>query len=177
MHGTGDSGGGGWGSRDRNGSKYTYRQMGKGKKQGNWNTGGKITGTGTLAGGIVAAPNINLPRITPKPTGFNVPPQPVPPMPVTPITSPLTMPPSYPPVSGPPNRVDLNPATLAPWTGFGLTPNNIRYRNPFGNYPAQYNGGGPGRSFGMVKDQSRHPDMNNAGHSGMGWGGGGGGGW
>lgn len=204
VSGTGGGSGGGWGSsRDGGGGRYTYRGMGKGKgKQGNWNTGGKITGFGSLGGGIMPVGGMNPRHMGPQPAAGPIGPMVQPPMP----------PPAYPPVSGPPTRPDLNPATLAPWTGVGM-PGPVRmdpgilgqmmqglnpksgFSNPAGNYPAQYNGGGPGNSFAGVNgyaDPSKGygNDMFGASMGGFrgggggrkngagnGFGGGGGGGW
>lgn len=152
------------------GSNYTFRSyVSNPSISGNWNTGGPITGFGSMAGGIRPySGQLNLPRNTP--AGMT-------PNPVALPSLRRLSPRHYPPVSGPPTRVDLNPATLAPWTGVGLDP-LAGFRNPGGNYPAQYNGGGPGRTFGggFAKDQSRLGGGGN-GSSGGGWGGGGGGGW
>lgn len=147
-------------------SNYGFRGTKTG--QGNWNTGGQLKGYGNIDRGITPVGRQAIPT---QPTGRATQPIQRPPVQTPPV--------QYPPVSGPPTRVDLNPATLAPWTGVGLDP-LAKFRNPNGNYPAQYNGGGPGRSFNSRKDQSRHPGMGGngpAGRSGGGWGGGGGGGW
>ena len=123
-------------------------------------------------GGVTAAPAVRLSRVgIPRPAAM-------------PLMAPVALPPqvSIPtptnPLTGaPPYRVDLNPATLASWRGVGLRPASP-FSNANGNYPAQFNGGGPGRTFGLgPKDQSRHPGMGGtAGHAGGGYGGGGGGG-
>ena len=155
------TGGGGWGGQGgvttggRGG--YTFSGVPGSRNIGNWNTGGPMVGFGSLGGGIQG--------FTPRdqmgiPTPVSGPPV----RPPMPPFMPPPVPPQYPP-SYPPSRPDLNPATLAPWTGVGLDP-LAGFRNPNGNYPAQYNGGGPGNSFN-----------NGYGNVGGGRGGGGGGGW
>lgn len=152
---------------------------------GSRDAGGNVNGTGSGSGeggrgGLTGqrGARVQSPIITPTalPIQPLMPPV-VPPRPIMPVASPITPPPVY---GAPPTGVDLNPATLAPWTGVGLDA-LARFRNPLGNYPAQYNGGGP--ALGRFKDQSRLSGMSrnrnggNNGRSGGGFGGGGGGGW
>lgn len=167
------SGNGAHGSMSRfgggnQGSNYTFRgyQSNPGV-QGNWNTGGRVTGQGSLARGIAALPNGDTNRVgmptSPRPAMVEqLMPQPA-----------AAIPPSIPTSLGPKYRVDLNSATLAP-----LTP-----RTPLGMGGPR---GGFGPGFGSVqfgpasggKFQDRHPGMNNGfGRVGGGRGGGGGGGW
>jgi hypothetical protein len=162
---SGSGGGGG-------GGNYTFRSMGRGK-EGNWNTGGAITGHGSLAGGIRRSQPM-LPRAAPRPTGFNIPRPAIPPMPITPIMSPITPPPQIP------------IPRMNPWEkNFGTAIDYFDGQNPGGlfssTFPAR-----PGvspRIGNRNKDQSRHPGMSsgrglgNGGRNGGGWGGGGGGGW
>lgn len=196
MSGSGNvsgTGGGGFGGiRGRGGlagtggrGSYTFRGVPGSRNIGNWNTGGPAVGFGSLGGGIHSlAPQQVGPQPVNGPRGRPMLPMVQPPMPPA-------VPPTYPPVGGPPSRVDLNPATLAPWTGFGLDP-LANFRNPNGNYQAQYNGGGPGNSFGAPDPSANYGNdryglslggfggVTNRGQSrgvGGGFGGGGGGGW
>ena len=149
--GGGDRGGGG---------NYTFRGVPGTRNVGNWNTGGEAVATGSFARGLtpMRAARPMAPQINPL---GGVPRQ------VPPVTPPVVVPPAYPPLYGaPPTRVDLNPATLAPWTGVGMYPST---------FPAR-----PGvspRIGNRNKDQSRLPGMDSAGRVGGGRGGGGGGGW
>ncbi len=159
------------------GSNYTFSRTASG--QGNWNTGGSPTAMGSFARGLSQMPQApqiggaknsgqTAPRIAP---AF------APPVPQVaapewgPLPSELTdWPGRVPPghkvndVFGPTYRMD--PGVLAQMTRQLQQP----IRNPNGNYPAQFNGGGPGRSF-------TGGPRNSGGSVGGGMGGGGGGGW
>lgn len=170
------------------GSNYGFSRTSTG--QGNWNTGGSPTGTGSFARGISALPRGDTNRVG-MPIGPRSAPPVAPPMVQQLMPKPAPSAPMSIPVShGPKYRPDLNSATLAPWRGVGLDP-LAGFRNPAGNYPAQFNGGGPGASFapqprknGYGNDQFGHSlggfGPTNRGQQrgvGAGYGGGGGGGW
>lgn len=158
--GNGGSQSAGGGDRGGGDGNYTFRGVPGTRNVGNWNTGGAAVATGSFERGLtpMRAARPMAPQVNPL---GGVPSQ------VPPVTPPVALPPAYPPLYGaPPTRVDLNPATLAPWTGVGMYPST---------FPAR-----PGvspRIGNRNKDQSRLPGMDSAGRVGGGRGGGGGGGW
>lgn len=197
----GTGGGGGWGGgRDKGGSMYTYRKMGQGKKQGNWNTGGAITGFGSLGGGImpVSGPtkHIGVPQPASAPIGPMVQP-PAPPI-AQPAIAGIPGTPTYPQpgqvtdVFGQPVRMDpgilhqmmngMNPKDQSRLTGGASYP---------GQQPSYSSMGDPySRGWGLGQQNKAYGnDMfgaslgggfqqnNKLGRVGGGRGGGGGGGW
>lgn len=146
---------------------------------GDRDAGGNVHGTGSGSGlggrgGLTGQRFGNLGRGLPK--GGRMAPE----FRVTPVAAPPLAPmvaPPMPPVSGPPNRVDLNPATLAPWNSVqpvrmdpGILGQMLGgFNRPQSTFPARPGAGGVG--FGNTFRNGF------AGHAGGGQGGGGGGGW
>ena len=126
VSGTGGGGFGGQGGVSTGGrGGYTFSRVPGSGAMGNWNTGGAPVGFGSVGAGITPLG----PQRTIRPAMAPPARQPIRPIrPIRPVTAIPVPPQVYPPVSGPPTRVDLNPATLEPWSGApGIT---SQYQDP-----------------------------------------------